>query len=108
METFFYELKERLNLRSKENGSNTPDFILAEYLLHCLDIFDKMVQSRDAWYGVHLEPGNKYFNIQEKSSPSFSTKIEECKGDCAALSAEEFDGMHGVGSINTEEIEKAR
>ena len=44
-----------------ENESNTPDFILAEYLLKCLDSFNEATKCRDTWYGVHLEPANKYF-----------------------------------------------
>jgi len=50
-----------INKVSAENGSNTPDFILANYLCMCLEIFDHTVKDRDDWYGVHLEPGNKYF-----------------------------------------------
>lgn len=40
-----------LNLFSAENGSDTPDFLLAEYLLDCLAAYDKAVKARDKWYG---------------------------------------------------------
>ena len=50
-----------INRVSAENGSNTPDFILAEYLVQCLATFDHVVTMRDDWYGVHLEPANKFF-----------------------------------------------
>ena len=50
-----------INKVSAENMSNTPDFILAEYLVQCLGAFDLSVMTRDKWYGVHLEPTNKYF-----------------------------------------------
>lgn len=46
-----------INISSKENGSNTPDFILAEYLQDCLDAFDRAVNARSKWYGRHDEPG---------------------------------------------------
>jgi len=44
------ELCTLLNKHSTEYGSNTPDFILANYLLACLDTFDVAVMSRDSWY----------------------------------------------------------
>ena len=46
-----------INQTSAENGSNTPDFVLAEYLAACLDVFDDAVQKRAAWYGRMDEPG---------------------------------------------------
>lgn len=45
------ELMQLINSHSKENGSNTPDLILASYLLDCLTAFDRAVQDREAWYG---------------------------------------------------------
>jgi hypothetical protein len=36
---------------SKENGSGTPDFILAQYLDGCLENFDKTITAREKWYG---------------------------------------------------------
>ena len=36
---FEQELKDIINRYSKENGSNTPDFILGEYLTDCLKTF---------------------------------------------------------------------
>lgn len=49
--SFEQELKFLINRRSKENGSNTPDFVLAQYLLGCLENFDKAVNAREQWYG---------------------------------------------------------
>jgi hypothetical protein len=48
------ELREVLNKYSVENESNTPDFILAEYLRDCLKAFEKASNSRENWYGKHL------------------------------------------------------
>lgn len=54
--TFEQELESLINRYSKENGSNTPDFILAEYLMGCLLVWDAMVRKREAWYGRgHVE-----------------------------------------------------
>lgn len=50
-------LSQTLNSVSAENGSNTPDFILAQYLYSCLEVFDKTNRLRQEWYGVHLAPG---------------------------------------------------
>jgi hypothetical protein len=50
-----------INKVSAENGSNTPDFILANYLIMCLENFDHIVKMRDDWYGVHLAPADKHF-----------------------------------------------
>lgn len=40
-----------LNRHSRENGSNTPDFILAQYLSNCLDAYDVAIGQRAQWYG---------------------------------------------------------
>ena len=40
-----------INSVSAENGSDTPDFILAEYLMDCLRAYDSAVQKREKWYG---------------------------------------------------------
>ena len=42
-----------LNRYSAENGSNTPDFILAHYLLGCLAAWNAACKRRDAWYLPH-------------------------------------------------------
>lgn len=48
---FEQELTQLLNRYSQENGSNTPDFILAQFLLSCLTVFNATVQRRENWYG---------------------------------------------------------
>jgi len=50
-------LEELLNEHSAENGSNTPDFILAAYLTDCLATFDKVTRAREDWYGHRHVPG---------------------------------------------------
>ena len=47
---FRKKLERLLNEESMENGSDTPDNILAGYLAGCLRNFDGAVQSRDEWY----------------------------------------------------------
>lgn len=48
---FKERMRSAINGCSKENGSNTPDFILTDYLLGCLDAFDRAVVGRECWYG---------------------------------------------------------
>lgn len=51
------ELQSLLNKHSRENGSNTPDFILAQFLMSCLDAYDAAVRTRDTWYNFFPRPG---------------------------------------------------
>lgn len=51
------EIKRALNRASAENGSDTPDHILADYLIACLDAFDATTHARSAWYGHHQQIG---------------------------------------------------
>lgn len=52
------DLTQTLNRYSAENASNTPDFILAQYLLGCLAAFNQAVQQRETWYGRDAQPGS--------------------------------------------------
>jgi hypothetical protein len=45
------ELTTLLNSFSRENESNTPDFILANFMLSCLVAFEKASNQRENWYG---------------------------------------------------------
>jgi hypothetical protein len=49
--TFQDELTLLINKHSLENGSNTPDFILALYLQQCLGVFNHIMEKRETWYG---------------------------------------------------------
>jgi len=56
MDEFRGQLENLINAHSLENGSNTPDFILAEYLTDCLRAFDKASKRRTEWYQPVEEP----------------------------------------------------
>ena len=45
------ELRTLLNRHSADNRSNTPDYLLAEFLIGCLDAFNFAVIQRETWYG---------------------------------------------------------
>ncbi len=51
------KLKGLINEESRENDSNTPDFLLAEFMMKCLDAFELTSNRREVWFGVELEPG---------------------------------------------------
>lgn len=50
------DLEKLINCHSVENGSDTPDFILAKYLMNCLFSFDVAVNAREKWYGRGPKP----------------------------------------------------
>lgn len=52
-----YELAALLNKMSAENASNTPDFILANYLISCLAAFETAVNTRENWWSEKPGPG---------------------------------------------------
>lgn len=49
--SFEKALEHLINRYSKENESNTPDYILAEYLMGCLAAWNISVSARERWYG---------------------------------------------------------
>ena len=60
MSKFKKELRKLINSNSKENESNTPDFILATYLNDCLKVFDKAIITREAFYNRTIDNNFKY------------------------------------------------
>jgi hypothetical protein len=56
-ETLVQKIASALNCHSMENGSNTPDFLLAEYLLDSLAAWNKCIVARAKWYGVPVKNG---------------------------------------------------
>jgi hypothetical protein len=44
-----------INEHSMENNSNTPDFILADYLVACLKAYDDAISRRGQWYNYKEE-----------------------------------------------------
>jgi hypothetical protein len=50
-EDFKIELEKLINRFSLENGSDTPDFILAKYLWDCLYAFNHAVAWRESYNG---------------------------------------------------------
>lgn len=51
------DIAEVLNRHCIENDSDTPDFILAGYLVDCLLAVAPAIRGRDNWYGLRPSPG---------------------------------------------------
>lgn len=63
---FEVELGHLLNRYSMESGSNTPDFLLAEYMLTCLRTYEMICGKRDRWYGIAPIPGFPGHKLEDK------------------------------------------
>lgn len=73
MSEFVKELRSVINKHSRENCSNTPDFILSGFLEDCLNAFDCAVKQRESWYGRKttevVEPSQQHL-AGDKSGPA--------------------------------------
>ena len=47
---FESELNDLINRYSIENESDTPDYLLAKYLIDCLKVYANIVKKRDQWF----------------------------------------------------------
>lgn len=56
---FMEEVRSAINRYSMEQGSSTPDFLLAEYLLGCLSIYEHTIQKRDNYFNLAIMRGPK-------------------------------------------------
>jgi hypothetical protein len=45
------ELRALINRHGIENHSDTPDYIIAQFLVDCLLGYTRTVRGRDAWFG---------------------------------------------------------
>jgi len=54
------KLKTLINSERRENDSNTPDFILAELMVNCLDAFELASNEREVWFSVELDILNNW------------------------------------------------
>ena len=93
------EFQTVINCNSIENASNTPDFILAEFLGDCLDAFKTASNKREKWYGVALEPG------KDNGAPSIQATNNARDKICPHYHreysvSEELVGEFGIGICN--------
>jgi hypothetical protein len=82
---FRNELEDVINRHSMENGSDTPDFILAQYLSDCLETFDKALVRRERWYGrepFHVSATSPAPTVIAATEIPVSPKPVKGDGDC--------------------------
>ena len=63
---FVKDLEKLINKKSLENGSNTPDYILADYLTYCLKTFDYAIRRYE----------NKKWNIDDNLNKFLQTCLQ--------------------------------
>lgn len=68
---FEKELEQLINCHSIENESDTPDFILAQYIRKCLDAWNESTRARDKWYNYNQE------SITNSANDQFDQAIEK-------------------------------
>jgi hypothetical protein len=59
-----------LNRHCAENASNTPDFILAQFMLGSLNAFEVASVHREQWYGKRLSIGGVVTDLTPEDGPS--------------------------------------
>lgn len=106
-----------INFRSLENGSGTPDFILAEYITDCLIAFERAVQKREKWYGRGPKPcpppesdrcaGPQLSPKQEEPCPTSPPPRPGTEGEmgCTRAGPGRGDCLHFLGDPGMREVD---
>ncbi|GAJ21261.1 unnamed protein product [marine sediment metagenome] len=68
-ESFTDKLRCLINSESMEGISNTPDFILAQYMNSCLEVFVEAVQQRETWHGRDPRPSHTRYGVELSNKP---------------------------------------
>lgn len=91
--SFIEELTNLLNRHSQENASNTPDFILAQFLGDVLKAWNVGVQQREAWYGRDQRP-----SLTAALAPETAQKCSTCGATDPNENQYCSNGFHAVPS----------
>lgn len=62
------DLRKVINRHSLENGSNTPDFVLADFLVEQLNLWNKFTSIREKWHGRPDPANHNPFTDRELAS----------------------------------------
>lgn len=82
---FRSELIALINKHSMENGSGTPDFILAQFLEDQIEIFDNAVSSRELWYSKVEEKQAVPVIITQNGTCTFRFSESDCDHQYAGM-----------------------
>ena len=85
---FKQKLRKLINCESMENGSSTPDYILTDYLMACLDSYNAAVNERSRWYGY---PANLTEHLAEKY-PDGPQPVPLCSPEVASVEVPDGEG----------------
>jgi hypothetical protein len=86
-EEILKDFEKVINRNSRENESNTPDFLLAEYLMGCLEAYERIHAANEKWYGKTLEIGSEQFISWEALTSQKHRKTPEEKTIMACIAA---------------------
>lgn len=64
---FERELRELINRHSKENDSDTPDFLLAQFMVGCLGVYASTTQAREHFYGRGEPLGPEFERVWDEN-----------------------------------------
>lgn len=107
---FRYDLAKVINGHSMENGSNTPDFILADLLSEVLHAFNRAANARATWYGRTDAPGQgtqlpgsdpvAATGMASSRLPVASNDSTEASSESAEPSPAAADAMRTIRDLN--------
>lgn len=86
------ELTLALNRRNAENESDTPDYILGEFLSGVLEEFNRAVRERDKWWG--------FAPWEKKPEPPDAAPVSEDE----AVALDRWMGDHMAGHWNSNNV----
>lgn len=89
--TFEEELKALINRHSMEGYSNTPDFILANYLWNCMEAYGAAVRWRDQWYGARTPSPSAEKNAERYCWLKANEHSELATELCLEIPSEDWD-----------------
>lgn len=82
--SFVKRVEEAVNKSNREAASNTPDFILAEFVDGAMKAAERLIKSRDRWYGLDPRPG------QSSRERFFTMQLGEFRAIMTSMSQEQM------------------
>jgi hypothetical protein len=97
---FQKELEKLINKYSIENHSNTPDFLLAQFIMNCLNSYIMVLKARDEWYTI-TEKSMDDSNLNEiRKIAKEKSKTLQCNCDLDNWQPDERTGHTWVCCIH--------
>ena len=93
---FERDLASLINRHSKDNDSNTPDFILARFLHGCFLTFVREVRAREQWYGVELRPGRVIIKAMTPEEYAAQVEVDHRVHATMYIAGKSFDTVHAI------------